>query len=163
MKAAIHSSKHYVQTTLSTVSAGAITNQILASSVAVQNKNSVLEVEEGSQVKAVFVEFWLIQGSSSIGSFTAGLYKNPGGQNNMLTADAAALGDWDNKKNLLFVTQGLSPANTTFQLNLCRTWFKIPKGKQRMGLGDKLNFFIRNNNGTDDINFCGFTTYKEYT
>ncbi len=81
----------------------------------------------------------------------------------MLSADAAAIGDYDNKKNILYVTQGLAPANSTFQLNLVKGWFKIPKSKQRFGLGDKLQFFIRNNNATDDQNFCGFATYKEYT
>ncbi len=161
MRAPIHSKKHYFQTTLSTVTNGAITNQILVH--AKETPTAVNEVEEGSIVKAVYVEYWIIQGTSSIGSFTAGLYKNPGGQNAMATADAAALGDYDNKKNILYVTQGLAPANTTFQLNVSRSWFKIPKGKQRFGLGDKLHFFIRNNNAADDINFCGFATYKEYT
>ncbi len=156
----VHSKKHYFQTTLSTVTNGAITNQIIAH--AKESPTAVNEVVEGSSIKAVYVEYWLIQGTSSIGSFTAGLYKNPGGQNAMVTADAAALGDYDNKKNILYVTQGLSPANTTMQLPVSRGWFKIPKGKQRMGLGDKIHFFIRNNNGADDINFCGFATYKEY-
>ncbi len=161
MKAPIHSKKHYFQTTLSTVTNGAIKNELLIH--ALEAPAAVNQVEEGSIIKAVFVEYWLIQATASIGSFTAGLYKNPGGSNSMLSADAAGLGDYDNKKNILYVTQGLAPANSTFQLNLVRQYFKIPKGKQRFGLGDKLQFFIRNNNATDDMNYCGFATYKEYT
>ncbi len=161
MKAPIHSKKHYFQTTLSTVTNGAIKNELLVH--ALELPTAVNQVEEGSIIKAVYVEYWLIQATSTPGSFTAGLYKNPAGGSAMLSADAAALGDYANKKNILYVTQGLAPANTTFQLNLVRQWFKIPKGKQRFGLGDKLQFFIRNNNGTDDQTYCGFATYKEYT
>ncbi len=161
MRPPIHSKKHYFQTTLSTVTNGAITNQILVESK--EAPTAVNDVVEGALVKAIFVEYWLLQASNSIGSFTAGLYKNTAGASTLSTGEAAALGDFKGKKDILFVTQGLAPANSTFQLNLCRTWFKIPKGKQRMGLGDKIQFFIRNNNATDDINFCGFATYKEYT
>ncbi len=160
VRAMVHSKKHYFQTTLATVTNGAITNQIIAH--AKEAPSAVNEVVEGCTIKAVYVEYWLIQAADSIGTFTAGLYKNPGGQNAMATADAVALGDYDNKKNILYVTQGLAPKSSSPQLNLARNWFKIPKGKQRMGLGDKLHFFIRNNNATDDINFCGFATYKEY-
>lgn len=120
------------------------------------------EVREGAVVKAVYVEMWIIQSSSSIGSFTAGVYKQPGDMGAMTAAEAAALHDYGNKKNILYTTQGLSPANTTHQLPILKFWVKVPKGKQRQGLSDKLQFFLRNNNGADDINYCGFFTYKSY-
>ncbi len=162
MRPVVQSVKHYFQTTLSTVANGAIAliNPVVSVNVTLANASN--EVAEGSIVKAVYVEYWLTQASNSVGSFTAGLYKNPGGQNAMTTADAASLSAWDNKKNILYTTQGLSPANSVALMPLIKGWVKIPKGKQRFGLGDVLTFFIRNNNGVDDINFCGFATYKEY-
>ncbi len=108
------------------------------------------------------MEVWLTQASSSVGSFVAALMKNPGGANAPTAAEMAALGNYDNKKNVLYTTQGLAPANTVSLMPLIKGWIKIPKGKQRMGLGDTLIFVIRNLNATDDQNFCGFSTYKEY-
>ncbi len=158
----IQSVKHYVQFSLATVGNLAVVVNNAATSVNVTAANAVGEVAEGSLVKAVYVEFWVQQASLEIGSLVAGFYKNEGGQNTITAADAAALGNWDNKKNLLYVTEGLAPENDTQILPLYKGWIKIPKGKQRMGLGDILSFFIRNNNPVDDINFCGFFTYKEY-
>jgi len=43
-----------------------------------------------------------------------------------------------------------------------RGWYKIPKTKQRFGLGDRLVLQIASQ-GTDALDFCGFATYKEYT
>lgn len=162
MKAPVTAVKHYHQTSLSSVTNGAIATINHVNAVQPPDANASNEVVEGAIVKAIYLEYWLQNSSTSIGSFTAGLYKLPGVGTQMGTADAAALFNWDNKKNLLFVTQGLAPSNDTQQLNLIRQYVKIPKGKQRMGLNDKLVWFIRNNNGTDDINYCGFSTYKEY-
>ncbi len=118
-------------------------------------------VNEGALVKAIYVEMWLTQASSSVGSFTAAVYKAPRGVAATF-AEMAALHDYANKKNILYTTQGLSPANTVTILPILKFWVKIPKGKQRMGLGDKMFLSIRNNNGTDDINFCGMSVYKDY-
>lgn len=160
-KSPINSKKHYVQTTLSSVANGSIVNVTVAH--AIEGASSSPEhCVEGSVIKAIYCEYWLTQASQNVGSFTAGVYKDPGGSNPMLSADAAALQDYDNKKNVLYTTQGLSPSNAVAIMPILKFWVKIPKGKQRMGLGDKLKVFIRNNNGTDDINYCGFTTYKSY-
>ncbi len=159
MRPIIHSKKHYVQVTLSTVANGAISNTLTCH--AIEGAPTTPEqIREGAVVKAVYFEFWLTQASSSVGSFTAGVYKNNNAS--ITAAEAAALHDYAEKKNVFYVTQGLSPANTVQLMPLIKGWIKIPKGKQRFGLDDRLYFFIRNNNGTDDINFCGFATYKEY-
>ncbi len=123
------------------------------------------QVEEGATVKNCYVEFWVSQDSASVvGSYTIALYKNPGGNATMVTADAAALHDYDNKKNILFTAQGLLTPNDGGQVPVLRSWYKIPKGKQRFGLKDELQICIRNNNATAvDINFCGLAIYKEYT
>ncbi len=116
-------------------------------------------------MKACYVEFWLSQDSASIvGSYTVILYKNPGGSNLATTAEVAALHDYDNKKNILFTAQGLLTPNDGGQIPVLRGWYKIPKGKQRFGLGDTMVLTVRNNNSSAiDINFCGVIIFKEQT
>jgi len=164
MKAPIKSKKHYVQISQATVAQGAVVNTILVS--ALEATASIpTTVEEGALVKACYVEFWAGNASATVvGSYTFILYKNPGGLNNPLTADLAALHDWDNKKNILFTSQALVPPTDGGQVVIAKGWYKVPKGKQRFGLGDRLMVSIRNNNSTAiDINFCGFALYKSYT
>lgn len=164
MRAVIHSRKHYVQLSLSQVSQGALLNTILADGIEGTHTDPN-QVSEGAGVKAVWVEAWAVQASSSvIGSFTAGLYKNPGNTTLMTTAQGAALHDYPNKKNIFYVTQGISPTNDSALMLIFKGWIKIPKGKQRMGLGDQLVFFLRNNNpAAVDIELCGMFIYKEYS
>ncbi len=120
---------------------------------------------EGATVKACYVEFWVSQDSASVvGSYTVVLMKDPGGNAIPTTGNIAALHDYDNKKNILFTAQGLLTPNDGGQVPVLRGWYKIPKGKQRLGLGDILRITIRNNNATAiDINFCGLIIYKEFT
>lgn len=161
-KAPIHSVKHYVQTTLSSVTAGALGTINVAVAAAPADVNSVSECIEGSVVKAIYCEYWLQQATASLGSFTFAVIKCPDSVV-PVTGDLAALGTYTNKKNVLFTSQGISPANdSNAPLNVIRGWIKIPKGKQRLAYGDILRVCLRNNNGADDINYCGFTTYKEY-
>ncbi len=162
MRPMIHSTKHYVQVSLSTVTTGAEVDTIFIEATAVVDKNVAFEVEEGASVKAVFVEIWCI-GSVSNQFFTAIIHKIPGGGGLATITDMAALGSFDNKKNILYTTQGLaSNDGIAAPIPIIRQWFKIPKGKQRFGLGDRLAFQIASR-GSDDIIFCGFATYKEYT
>ncbi len=161
MRAPIHSVKHYVQMSRSTVATVSLVAQSLIEGRPLADVNTVFEVTEGSVIKAVFVELWL-ENSSNTGSFIVGLEKLPIFQTAAF-ADYAALGDYDNKKNVLYVTQGL-PANDGVgnPIPVIRQWFKIPKGKQRFGLGDRLSLNIVNL-GADTLSFCGFATYKEYS
>ncbi len=162
MRAPIHSTKHYVQMSLSTVTTGAEVDVDLVTGVTVANKNTVDEVEEGALVKAIFVELWCI-GSSSNQFFTIILAKYPSNSPPASIADLAALGNWDNKKNVLYTTQGLaSNDGIAAPIPVIRQWFKIPKGKQRMGLQDRIKLQVASR-GSADITFCGFATYKEYT
>ncbi len=74
-----------------------------------------------------------------------------------------ALGTFDNKKNILYTTQGLAPNDGVGQpVAVIRQWFKIPKSKQRFGLGDKIRLAIASR-GDGVITYCGFATYKEYS
>ncbi len=162
MRPIIQTTKHYVQQSRSQVATVAITNIDISHAVVMASNNLVDEVLEGALVKAVFVEMWLLD-SANDGSFVITLEKVNGGMPAMTFASINALGFYANKKNVLYTTQGLSPNNAVGNpIPIIRQWFKIPKGKQRQGLGDKLVLNIANN-GLNDLEFCGFFTYKEMT
>ncbi len=164
MKAPIHSKKHIFQMSQGTVAQGAVVNNLIIDAREGASTTPE-EIEEGAIVKACYVEFWVSQDSASVvGSYTVILVKNPGGNANPNTTDLAALHDYDNKKNILFTAQGLLTPNDGGQVPVIRGWYKIPKGKQRFGLKDRLQLSLRNNNVTAiDINFCGVAIFKEYT
>ncbi len=160
MKNIINSEKHYVQYSLSAITSGSVANNNLCAAVPVISKNLVFEVEEGSLVKAVYLEFWVTSDDATQGSAIWALEKVQSGTAPMNAAEIAALNSYDNKKNVLHVGMGLIPTNVDYPMNLVKGWFKIPKGKQRMGIGDELQFSIlAQSNG---VSYCGFSTYKEY-
>ncbi len=162
MRPPIHSTKHYIQKTLTTVATGTrdLTNVCIA--VATVDKNVATEVEEGATVKACYVELWAI-GSSSNQFFTATFEKVVSGLTGPTVSQMADLFSYPNKKNILYTTQGLaSNDGIAMPLPLYKGWIKIPKSKQRFGLGDRLVMAV-SSRGSADIIICGFYTYKEYT
>ncbi len=162
MRAPITSVKHYVQISLETVAAGAIKSNTLVHARATADVTDADEVHEGAIVKAVYVEMWIRAGSTSPGSVLVSLYKKPGIGTAMTFADHIALFDYDNKKNVLYHTQGLMNDQDADAIPFVRGWFKIPKGKQRFGLNDSL-ILATSAQGAIDVIECGFATYKEYT
>ncbi len=160
MKPIIHSTKHYVQQSRSQVATVTIGKIDLALSVESTTANLTDEVVEGASIRAVYVELWILD-TANDGSFVISLEKLPGGLAAMNFTNSNSLGTYANKRNLLYVTQGLSPNNGVGNpVPIIRQWFKIPKGKQRFGLGEKLRINITNN-GLNDLEFCGFSIYKE--
>ncbi len=157
----VHSTKHYVQQSIASSAGGAVTNVTLVSAVPVADKDAVFEVEEGSSVKAIYVEFWIRTAGATAGSGQIIIHKRIADSTQPSAADMAALGDWDNKKNILYTSMGLYNDNDADAIPVVRQWIKIPKSKQRMGLGDAIDiaFFA----AVDTNNICGFATYKEYT
>ncbi len=143
----------------SATSAAIVTQQIVQS-VAPENVDIASEVEEGSIVKAVYLEMWAI-GDSVKTSGQMVVFKSEGDTAAPSAANMAALHDWSNKKNILYTTMGLFAEDTSAPRLLFQGWIKIPKGKQRFGLNDKLRLTILSTGGT--TNFCGFTLYKSYT
>ncbi len=105
---------------------------------------------------------WVRTQSTSPGSALLTLYKRGSGTTAMTTTESAALGDYDNKKNILYHTQGLTNDQDADAIPFVRQWFKIPKGKQRQGLGDKFSLAIHAQ-GALDLTICGFATFKEYS
>ncbi len=158
MRPIVHSQKHYVQQSRSQTATVALTTIDILDSTA--TGTAVDEVVEGSNVRAVFIELWLLD-SSNDGSFIVTFEKLQNNLAPMGFATSNALGTYANKANILYCTQGLSPNNGVGNpVPIIRQWFKIPKGKQRMALGDRLVLNITNN-GLNNLEFCGFFTYKE--
>ncbi len=161
MKAPIRSEKHYIQVSLSTVLGAAQLTVDIASAVALLQKNLGNEVIEGAIVKAVYIEMWILAQDTVPASVLVSLVKHPE-FGTLTVAEHAALNDYTNKKNVLYHTQGLIGDQDSNPIPFLRGWFKIPKGKQRFGLGDLLRLHIFAQ-GTVDLTVCGFMTYKEYT
>ncbi len=164
MKAPIMTRKHILQISQGTVSQSARLNTNIIE--ALEGPRTLPQhVAEGAVVKACYVELWLSMASATVvGSYTVILAKNPGGNASPSATNMAALHDFSNKKNILFTGQGLLAPTDGGQVPVLRGWYRIPKGKQRFGLGDLLQITIRNNNATAiDVNFCGLAIFKEQT
>ncbi len=157
----VHSTKHYVQFSISTVASGVVSNLIVADAVALDAVANVNQVREGSTIKAVYFELWARAGSTTPSSGQIIFFKRETDATLPSATDMAALGDWDNKKNILYTTMGLFNDQDADAIAVFKGWIKIPKGKQRMGLGDHLN--ISAFAPTIDLQICGFCTYKEYS
>ncbi len=162
MRPVIHSNKHYVQMSLSTVLTGVRSSVSLINALALDDVNTPPEVGEGAIVKAVFVELWTIS-SANDGFEIVTITKVPEGGAGPTFAQMSLLNDYTNKKNILFTHQGLQANDGVGQpVRVPIGWVKIPKSKQRFGLGDNLILSI-SNPGANTTTFCGFSTFKEYT
>ncbi len=157
----VHSKKHYVQFSITNVAFGALATKVLVSAVAPEDVGTVSEVVEGATVKAIYLELWGVSDDATVSSNVFTFEKRPSGHAAPSTTEIAALGDYDNKKNVLYTQQGLLPSNLQNPVNLYKGWIAIPKSKQRMGLGDLVSFTLFAQ--SDGMQFCGFATYKEYT
>ncbi len=161
MRAPIHSVKHYVQMSLTSVASGATVNTVLVNGQLLQNVNAVNEVSEGALVKAVYIELWTI-GDSAAATEIVVLAKFVAGAAPFSVTELAALGVAPNKKNILFTHQGLNSNNgIAAPIPVMRGWYKIPKSKQRFSIDDTLELQVFSQ--AQGLVFCGFATYKEYT
>ncbi len=159
MRSPIKSIKHYVHLPASVITSGALLGQPLV--VAITEgaaRANASDVEEGCEIKAVYCEFW-ISGVTIDKTAVWIIVKRPSGAVNPSFTEMNNLGTYVNKKNILFTGQGLAPTNGNV-LNIVKGWIKLPKGKRRFGLGDKL-FLVVAATGTN-VNICGFNTFKEY-
>ncbi len=159
MLAPITSKKHFVQQGIDSIMGGTIKNNSIVVGVQAPATASN-QVFEGSVVKAVFVEYWLLAGGQQPGSITLTVMKRIGDSPHMTFAESAQLHTYTNKKNILYTTQGITPDANGNPIPFIRMWIKIPKGKQRFGLGDQLVVNISAN--VEDCTICGTAIYKEY-
>ncbi len=159
MKATINSIKHYIQTPALGVASGGIA--IVDISVAVAKgaaRANTFNVEEGSTIKAVYLEFWVKADNPNF-TVNAAFLKMPASVASPTFAQMNNLQAYANKKNILEFHQGLAPSGDQV-MALFRGWYKIPKGKQRQGLADVLRIVFSFTGSAGDI--CGMSTYKEY-
>ncbi len=162
MRAPIHSRKHYVQFPITAITTGIRGNVLLAQGVNPTVADAASEVGEGGVIKAVYVELWL-NNDGVDGESIVVLCKDTRDSTGPTFAQLAALDSYNNKKNILFTHQGLTSNESIGNpVNVMRAWYKIPKSKQRFGLGDTLNIVIANVS-SGNLFRCGFATYKEYT
>ncbi len=159
VKATINSEKHLVQFSLGAIAAGTVSTHDL---IVAENTPAAREdVRVGAIVKAIHCEMWFRGGDDTAGgSYVAIIVKMNGSIANPNTTQMAALHDWNNKKNILWTSQGLINDDSSVATPINNWWLKIPKGKQRMALGDRLVLYIYAQTGITDR--CGTYIYKEY-
>ncbi len=162
MVAPINSIKHYVHIENSSTANGVARASVIVDAVTASASGAVDEVKEGALVKAIFLEYWVKSeaASNTDTKFQMIYEKVPAGAVSVTFAQMNNLGSYPNKKNVLYFTQGVLGDTNTDSVPIHRSWFLIPKGKQRFGLGDRLVVTL-SATGTAVQN-CGFTTYKEY-
>ena len=114
-------------------------------------------VEVGTIVKAIYVEVWGQASSAQPGTVTILVERLPGGASNPTATDVATLHTYANKKNILYMTQGITGDSNTNPTPWIRQWILIPKGKQRFGLDDRMQLTIRAI--STDFEWCGMNLY----
>ncbi len=162
MLAPINATKHYTNRSNTALVSGTINATTLVQSVVAPGVANAFSVTEGAVIKAMFIEFWL-KSSAAAGEdtqFNFNICKIPGGATPPDVTDMLNMGAYDNKKNCFFNTQGVIGDLTTQAIPLIREWLKIPKGKQRFGLGDRMVATVLSTGTAAQI--CGQSVYKEY-
>ncbi len=159
VKPTINSDKHVVQFSLGSISAGAVSTHVLIDAVAAHANPD--EVRIGSSVKAIYCEMWFRGGDTGSGStYVAIICKHNDVSGSPSTTDMGTLHDYTNKKNVLYTSQGLINDDASIATPVLKFWLKIPKGKQRFGLGDSLKLHVFAQTGITDR--CGLFIFKEY-
>ena len=156
----INSEKHIFQVSLATVAGSASTNIALLRAVAAPSGSA--EVSVGTVVKAVYCEMWVQASANQPTTQISTLMKLPSGLQNPVFGEMVDLFNYENKKNILYTTQGIVGDANSNPIPIVRQWIKIPKGKQRMGLGDKLIFTLAAQI-PESMELCGMFIYKAYT
>ncbi len=159
----IQTRKHYVQVGVTATAVGGIAVLKIATAKDTPVNTAFDEVAIGSVIKAVYIEMWT-RGDDETGppaNVSINFEKLNGSSTSQIFAEGASLNVYDNKSNVFYVTQGLTSAGTANSgIPFLRGWFKVPKGFQRMAIGDRLvlNILALNH----DLESCGIFVYKEY-
>ncbi len=161
MKQIIQSTKRISQASLFTVAADAV-EQFIVLQATQDFTGGSGQCPVGAVVKAVYVEMWMM-GDGQQPSFQMAIVEKS--QGNATVASIAALRDLDNftnKKNIFHTFQGLIGDANTNPMPIIRQWIKIPRGKQRMGLGDRIRVVFGGLDPVGSVEVCGFTIAKYY-
>ncbi len=162
MLAPINSIKHYVQMENAVTADAARKTFDFVVAVVSPGVSSTAAVVEGAIIKAVYIEIW-IKSNAVAGTedkFQFLIMKLPSGASEPSFSEMNNLQAYENKKNIFYYSQGVLGDLTTNTIPVFRGWLKLPKGKQRFGLSDKLTIALSTTGST--LNSCGFATYKEY-
>ena len=163
MKAIINSRKHIVQTSLTTVQEQSILNIKIAEAQDIHPVNPD-DVNVGAAIKAVYLEYWILGESAQPCTVTWSFEKLPNDGTAMTHGFSQSMDIYPNKRNVLKMGQGVIGDSNSNPIPVIREWCKIPKGKQRMALGDELLFNVscvgQADNGSQ---VCGVAIYKEQT
>ncbi len=122
------------------------------------------ECPVGAVVKAVYVEFWLLGEGAQPTFAMAFVEKSQGSSAKPDIATVRDMDNYTNKKNVLHMFQGIIGDSNTNPMPVIRQWIKVPKGKQRMGLGDQIRVVFGGLNPSMNESFevCGFVIAKYY-
>ena len=121
-----------------------------------------VDVRIGTDIKACYIQLWISGATNDQSACTIILEKT---QNDLSIPSPTAmslLNEYNNKKNVLFTFQGIvGEVSNTNPIPVLDGWYKIPKGKQRFGLGDGLRLILQAKDS--DIEHCGLAIFKAYT
>ncbi len=162
MRAPIVSRKHIIQHTQFAIASATVTTNVELEGVVQTDVNTATEVTEGTVVKAIYLELWLLSTTANAASFVMMLEKSGSFNSAPSFSNMTTLHDYENKKNILYTTQGLLADQTGNPTPVIRQWIKVPKGKQRFGLHDELRVNIACI-GADNMEGCGLAIYKSYS
>ncbi len=163
MKAIISSRKHIVQRSLTVVQEQTVQTSNLADATEA-SPTAPQHVAVGAVIKAIFLEYWYLGEGAQPCTVTWILEKIPAAAGSAVQAEMQDLDTYTNKKNIFKMGQGIIGDSNSNPIPIIREWVKIPKGKQRFGLGDSLKFTVSCIGETDNgLEVCGFALYKEYT
>ncbi len=163
MKAPITSVKHIVQHTNTVTATANVASHIVVDTLAIGTaRATTADVWEGCVIKAIYFEEWLNnQAADNDGQQIFIICKLPNGVAVPTGTNMLNLSAWENKGNILFTSQGNISNTDAPSQNIIRNWVKIPKGKQRMKLGDRIGAFMAPVG--ESIADCGLAIYKEYS
>ena len=162
MKALINSIKHIVQESLAVINEQTMRNIIIARATAQQPTTSIL-VAVGANIKAIYLEYWLLGESAQPCTATWTFEKTVNDAVAMTQSQGQDMFNYPNKRNILKSGQGVIGDSNTNPIPIIREWIKIPKGKQRMAVGDEWVFNVSCIGETDNgLEVCGLAIYKEY-
>ncbi len=162
MRPIIQSQKRIIQYTLTTLpTGGAVVELAIASAKQEISTANNIDVLVGSIVKAVYIELWYLGDGQQPATVEAVFIKSPAGNTGPDSTEFQNLNDFNNKANIFEFHQGLIGDANANPIPFWRGWVKIPKGKQRMALGDTLT--IRTKAVTESAQICGMAIYKVYT
>ena len=156
----VNSEKRIVQVTLSSALVGTTAVVNIVNAQQDPTASAPAAVSAGTIVKAVYAEIWLNGASAQPPTCTTCILKTPAGASAPDATEMTDLNSYTNKKNILEMHQGIVGDSNSNPVPFYRGWIKIPKGKQRFGLGDQLRFVIKAI--TEDTEFCGVFIFKAY-